>query len=470
MHDIVIKNAMVVTPNSLIQGGVAIKEEKIVAVGESGILGAAHRVIDAEGKILFPGLFDPHFHLGNGDEVGYEAMREDFLLESREMAVSGVTTFATTNLYGPGSIVEGFEQTLACGLDNCHVDFKITCCVSLEDQIKEMAEVARRGCVDFKFFTGYKGSQAESLGMGAQGITLRTWYLACEEMARIGPPVFPKIHAEDPWVRELLLERIRAQGRDDYLVAWAEHTPGYGENLQIYDFAVISDQFKVPLYVVHISCAESIELIKYLMNKGVRLIAETTPAFLCGDAAEMQGRNLAARAKIQPPIRFEKDNLALWQAVEDGTISVIGTDSLPYTTTYKDSVGFWESRVGLNCQVPATIPLMISQGYDKGRVGLIGMAKILSENAARLYGIYPQKGAILPGSDADLVVIDPDREHVLTAAAYRGKSDYSIWEGRKAKGLAVMTLRRGEVIAEDGEVVAVEPRGRHLTGLAPRGI
>lgn len=470
MHDIVIKNSVVVTPTGLIQGGVAIDGEKITAVGANGGLGQARRTIDAQDRVLFPGIFDPHFHLGNGDEVGYEAMREDFRLESREMAVSGVTTFATTTLYGPDSIVDSFEKTLACGRNNCLADFKITCCVSLEEQIKQMAEVARRGCVDFKFFIGYKGDQAQSLGMSAQGITLRTWYLACEEMARIGRPVFPKIHAEEPWVRELLLERIQAQGRQDYLVAWAEHTPSYGENLQIYDFAIIADQFKVPLYVVHLSCAESIALVKQLRQAGVRLIAETTPAFLCGDAEEMQSRDLGARAKIQPPIRFSRDNLALWQAVEDGVIDVIGTDSLPYTTAYKDSVGFWESRVGLNCQVPATIPLMISEGYNKGRIGWVGLAKILSENPARLYGIYPRKGAILPGSDADLVIIDPDREHVLGAAAYRGKSDYSIWEGRKAKGLPVMTLLRGEVIAQDGEVVAEEPKGKHLTGLVPRGI
>jgi dihydroorotase-like cyclic amidohydrolase len=206
------------------------------------------------------------------------------------------------------------------------------------------------------------------------------------------------------------------------------------------------------------------------MDNGVRLIAETTPAFLCGDAAEMQSQNLAARAKIQPPIRFEKDNLALWQAVENGIITVIGTDSLPYTTAYKDSVGFWDSRVGLNCQVPATIPLMISEGYGKGRINLTKMAKILSENAARLYGIYPQKGAILPGSDADLVIIDPEKEHILGAAAYRGKSDYSIWEGRKVKGKAMMTLLRGKVIAEDGEVVSGQAHGKHLMGLVPRGI
>jgi dihydropyrimidinase len=470
MNDIVIKNGLIVTPIGLVRGGVAISGEKIVAVGEEGQLGAGKRVMDADGKIVFPGVFDPHFHLGNGDSVGYEAMREDFFLESKEMAVSGVTTFATTNLYGPGSIVEGFDETLASGRGNSFVDFKITCCVSNERQVSEMRQVAEKGCVDFKFFTGYKGAQAESLGMSAEGITLRTWYLACEEMSRIGPPVFPKIHAEDPWVREIWLDRIKGLGRDDYLVAWAEHTPGFAENLQIYNHAVIANHFKVPLYVVHVSCADSIPLIKFLQGQKMKVIAETTPAFLCGDAAEMQSKNLGPRAKIQPPIRFREDNLALWSAVEDGTITVIGTDSLPYTTVYKDSVGFWESRVGLNCQVPATIPLMVTEGYNKGWIDWNRMAKILSENASKLYGIFPQKGAIQPGSDADIVIIDPDREHILGAASYRGKSDYSIWEGKKAKGLPVMTILRGKVIAENGELVADQPGGRHVDGLTPRGL
>lgn len=470
MHDLVLRNGLVVTPGGLIRGGVAVAGEKIRAVGHFDDLGRGRREIDAQGKIIFPGVFDPHFHLGNGDEVGYEAMAEDFLLESREMAVSGVTTFATTTLYGAGSILGGFDRTLEAGREHSFTDYKITCCISNEAQVGEMSQAAARGCADFKFFTGYKGEQAHNLGMAPEGITLRTWYLACEEMARIGPPVFAKIHAEDPWVRELLLERIRRQGREDHLVAWAEHTPGYAENLQIYNFATVADQFKVPLYIVHISCAESIDLLDFLMSRGVRLIGETTPAFLCADAREMESQGLGARAKIQPPMRFQEDSLVLWQAVEDGILTVIGTDSLPYTTAYKDSVGFWESRVGLNCQVPATIPLMLSEGVNKGRMDLNDMARLLSENAARLYGIYPQKGAIQPGSDADLVIIDPDLEHVLGAHAYRGKSDYSIWEGKKVKGKAVLTVLRGQVIAENGEMAVDKPFGRHLQGLAPRGL
>lgn len=462
MHDLIVKNGVVVTPTGLLHGGLAVDGEIIVEVGADSRLGDARRVIDARGMVLFPGMFDPHFHLGNGDDVGLEAMRGDFRLESREMAVAGVTTFATTTLYGAGSLVQSFNETLGCGADNTLVDFKITCCVSTERQVSEMAAVARLGCVDYKFFTGYKGAQAESLSMTRDGITLRTWYLACEQLAAIGPHVFPKIHAEEPFVRELLLERIRASGRDDYLVAWAEHTPGMAENLQLYNYALIADQFKVPLYVVHVSCKETLPLLRQLMREGKRIIAETTPAFLCGDARVMQDMKLGARAKIQPPIRFAEDNRALWEGVADGTLTVIGTDSLPYSTKYKDSVGFWESRVGLNCQVPATIPLMISDGLGKGWAHWTDLADILSANPAKIYNIYPKKGALQPGSDADIVLIDPNIEHVLSGRDYRGKSDYSIFEGRKVKGKAMLTIMRGRVVAENGEVVDASPRGRHI--------
>lgn len=470
MNDTIIKNGLVVTPTKIIEGGIAITGEKIVAVGENSTLGKGKQVIDVEGKIIFPGIFDPHIHLGNGDSVGYDAMREDFYLETKEMAVAGVTLFATTTLYGSGSIIEAFDKTLERGRENSFVDYKVTCCVSTEEQISEMREVAKRGCVDFKFFTGYRGEQAVALGMSEEGITLKDWFLACEELSRIGPPVFPKIHAEDPWIREILLTRIKQQERQDYLVAWAEHSPGYGENLQIYNLALIAHQFKIPLYIVHVSAKPSINLIQYLCSQKIKIIAETTPAFLCAHARELEAKKLGGRAKVQPPIRFQEDNMALWDAVEAGVITVIGTDTLPYTTKYKDSVGFWDVRVGLNSQVPSTIPLMFTEGFNRGRIDLNTMAKILSENAAKFYGIYPQKGAIQVGTDADVVIIDQNKESVLGAHLLRGKTDYSIWEGKPVKGMPVMTFLRGKMIARDGELLVDKPFGSHIVGLTPRGL
>jgi dihydroorotase-like cyclic amidohydrolase len=233
---------------------------------------------------------------------------------------------------------------------------------------------------------------------------------------------------------------------------------------------MVADMFKVPVYVVHVSCKETIPLLKYLAGQNVRLIAETTPAFLCGDARDMQSRDLKARAKIQPPIRFAEDNAALWQAVADGTITVIGTDSLPYSTAYKDSVGFWESRVGLNCQVPATLPLMITEGLNKGWVDWPRLAAVLSSNPAKLYGLYPRKGALQPGSDADILIVDPECGHVLSGKTCRGKTNYSIWEGKEVRGKVTTTVLRGKVVAEKGEIVLDERRGIHLVGEKPAGL
>lgn len=471
MNDIILRNGLVVTPYNTINGGVAIRGDKIAAVGDDTVLGDAKQVIDVAGKIIFPGIFDPHIHLGSGDVIGYDATKQDFYPISKEMAISGITSFATTTQYGPEEILpEAFTKTVECGRENSFVDYKVTCCVTSKKQIAEMRAAANLGCVDFKFFPGYKGEQAAKLGMGEQGLTLDVWFLACEELSKIGPPVFPKIHAEDPWVREILLDRILKQRRQDHLVAWAEHSPSYAESLQIYNCAVIAHEFQIPLYVVHVSSKSSIELIKYLRSKKMKIIGETTPAFLCTTAPEIDAKKLMARGKIQPPIRFEEDKLALWEGIEEGIITIIGTDSIPFTSNYKDSLEFWDARVGLNNQVPATIPLMFTEGYIKRRIDLNTMAKILSENAAKMYGIFPQKGAIQSGSDADIVIIDQNKADTLGARLLRGKSDYSIWEGEKVKGFPVMTFLRGKMIARDGELVIDKPFGRHVVGLAPYGI
>jgi dihydropyrimidinase len=126
-------------------------------------------------------------------------------------------------------------------------------------------------------------------------------------------------------------------------------------------------------------------------------------------------------------------------------------------------VDFWECRVGVNIQFADTLPLMWHEGINGGRISLTQLAEVTSANAARRYGLYPRKGAIQVGSDADLVVVDPDREMTLGVDRYRGLSDYSLWEGRKVKGAPVMTFLRGELVMEDGEIVATSPKGRHIT-------
>ena len=470
-HDIVLKNGLVVTPNGVIRGGVAIEGEQIVAVGASPSLGQAKRTIDVGEKIIFPGTFDPHVHFGIADRFGDDAMTEDFLRDTKDCLIGGVTTIATTTLIGQEPLPQLFDRALQCGTGHSWCDFKITCVVNTLDQVADIPEVAHKGGVSYKFFTGYAGSQAEAFGMNPEGITPAFFHQACEQLARCGPPTFAKIHAEDPYVRGILIDRLRQTGRADQLTAWAESSPAWAESVQVYTYGLIANQLRVPLYPVHISAAHTVETVKQLRSQGLNVVGETVACFLNTTAPEMDAKGMGGKAKIQPPIRFATDRERLWQGLQEGSLSVVGTDSLTYSASFKTDGDFWDCRVGINLQVADTLPLMFDEGVNTGRIDLVTLAKVLSENAAKLYGVYPRKGALSLGADADIVVIDPEKEAVLGVDRMRSRADYSLWEGRRVKGIPVMTFLRGALVMENGEIVGQAPSGRFVGQVVqPRGL
>lgn len=459
----VLKDGTVVTPKGVLKGGVAIADGKIVAIGPDASLPAGRRELKLEGKILFPGLFDPHVHFGVGGKTfGDDTMLADFEQDTKECLIGGVTTIATTTLIGNDPLTDLFGRALRCGAGHSWCDFKLTSCVNNVEQVATIPGVVKSGGVSFKFFTGFIGPQAEAFGINKEGINPDLFYSACKALAASGPTAFPMIHAEEPYLRGLLVDEMRRQGRTDLLTAWAETTPEWAESVQVFTYGHIASQFRLPLYPVHISSAHTVKTIRYLRQQGIPIVAETVALFLSTTALEADAKGLGAKAKIQPPIRFETDRESLWSGIRDGTIMVVGTDSLTYSSSFKEEVDFWDCRVGLNLQVADTLPLLFDEGINRGRIDLVTLARVLSENAARLYGIYPRKGAIVLGADADLVVIDPDREITLGLHRYRGRTDYSIWEGRRVKGAPVMTLLRGNLVMQDGELVTDTMLGRHV--------
>ncbi|HUY19322.1 MAG TPA: amidohydrolase family protein [Candidatus Binataceae bacterium] len=463
MCDLVLKDGKVVTPTGVVNGGVAIADGTIVAIGPDAGLPTGRRELKLGGKILFPGLFDPHVHFGVGGKTfGDDTMLADFEQNTRECLVGGVTTISTTTLIGNDPLTDLFGRALRCGTGHSWCDFKLTSCVNNFDQAAAIPSVVKSGGVSFKFFTGFIGAQAEAFGINKEGINPDLFYASCKALAASGPNAFPMIHAEEPYLRGFLVDEMRRQGRKDYLTAWAETTPEWAESVQVFTYGHIANQFRLPLYPVHISSAHTVKTIRYLRQQGIPIVAETLALFLCTTALEADAKNLGTKAKIQPPIRFEADRESLWSAIRDGTIMVVGTDSLTYSASFKEEVEFWDCRVGLNLQVADTLPLLFDEGINRGRVDLVTLARVLSENVARLYGIYPQKGAIMRGADADLVVIDPDREATLGRHRYRGQTDYSIWEGRRVKGVPVMTLLRGNLVMQDGEIVGDTMLGKHV--------
>ena len=462
MHDVVLRNGLVVTPHGELLGGVAIDGERITAVGVDAALGDGRRTIDLRGRIALPGLFDPHIHFGAGDNVGDEAMAEDFAHDTRDCLVGGVTTIATTPMLGPEPLPVYVRNARHAADGRSWCDYKVTSIVTMREHIASIPAAVREGVVSFKFFSGYAGEQAELFGMGKDGIPPDMFYEACEVLARCGRPAFAAIHAEDPHVRGLNVDRLRKSGRTDLLVAWAESTPEWAEAVQIFTYGSIARELGVPLYTVHISTGYTVDVLDHLLAQGFDIVAETVSSFLATTADEMEARHFGAKAKIQPPIRFARDKERLWRGIRSGTIRTIGTDSMPYSSVFKDDADFWSCRVGLNLQMADSLPLLWDEGINRGRIDLCTLARITSENAARMYGIYPKKGALVAGADADIVIVDPDRTVKLGVWRMRSRADYSLWDGREVKGLPVMTLLRGELVMEDGEIVAERPRGRFV--------
>jgi dihydropyrimidinase len=462
VHDLVLKNGVIVTPEGPVNGGIAVKDGRIAAVGND--LGPATREIDLGGRTVLPGLMDPHVHFGFGDEIGDDTMAEDFKNNSVDCLIGGVTTIATTTMTGRDPLTNLFDRALRAAEGRSHVDYKITTVVNTREQVEQIPQVADRGGVSFKFFTGYIGDQAAGFGIDPAGITPDLFFEASEALAATKTPTFASIHAEDPYVRGVLVDRLRKEtSAADSLVAWAESSPDFAESLQIYTFGLVANSQKVPIYPVHVSAAQSVDTIRDMRANGIDIMGETLALFLNSTAAEMDAAGMGAKAKIQPPLRHQADQDRLWKGIQDGDIQVVATDSLTYSSRFKEGVDFWECRVGVNIQFADTLPLMWHEGINGGRISLTQLAEVTSANAARRYGLYPRKGAIRVGSDADLVVVDPDREMTLGVDRYRGLSDYSLWEGRKVKGAPVMTFLRGDLVMEDGEIVATSPKGRHIT-------
>lgn len=459
MHDIVFRDGLVVTPTGIVTGGVAVDDGRIAVVGPDDDLGSGHQEVLLDGRILFPGLMDPHVHFGGGDNLSDDTMREDFRYNSRDCLVGGVTTVATTILPGRDPLLSLVDRARKCGDKNTHVDYKVTAVVGTRAHVDQIPEAIECGVVSFKFFTGYIGAQAEAFGMEADGVQPSLFLEACEQIAKGGGSAFAAIHAEEPTVRDLLIDRLKMEGGDaDLLKRWAETSPEWAEALQVFTYAHIAKRADVTIYPVHISSAYTLETIRHLRAMGISITAETLALFLSTTAEEMDDAGMGGKAKIQPPIRHNDDREALWRAVADGTISTIGTDSLTYSSLYKGSTDFWDCRVGVNLQVADTIPLMM-EGVNRGDIDLVTLAKLVSENSARRYGLFPKKGAIVVGSDADLVVIDQDKESTLGVDRYRGHTDYSLWQGRAARGVPVMTFLRGKLVMSEGEIVDDKPSG-----------
>lgn len=435
--DMLVKGARIVNAWGMFEGWFTVKNGVITALGSGSGFPEADIVIDAEGKHVLPGAIDPHTHL-----AFCRPFEEDIESETRSAAVGGVTTLMTM-LVHPGTYLEIIDKRIKDVEEKAMVDVSYHACMMSPQHLDELDQYVAKGVSSFKFLMAYKGEEGRNLGVQCvdDGSMLR----AFKTISQIGHPALPMIHAENIEIIEELTRDLIKEGRDG-LGAWADARPGYCEALDIQKAARYAKEADCPLYVVHVSSAESVSVIAEAKSKGVKIIAETCPQYLCFTRDE----DFGVLGKVNPPIKSKKDLEMIWWGVENGIIDNVGTDHCAVMKKDKHN-DIWSSILAF----PGTatmLPSLLSEGVNKGRLTLEKVAALTSFNTAKAFGLYPQKGYIGVGSDADFIMIDLDLEKKVTASDLHSASDFTLFEGRKLKGWPVMTVVRGNIVAENGQI------------------
>lgn len=433
--DLLLTNGIVVTGDGMRRADVGVRGATIAAVEPDLPRDAADQVIDVDGRYVFPGVIDVHVHPVYLDSVA------DC---SRVAAYGGTTTLLHYAYARTGeSLLENVKAMKADGLTNSLLDFGLHGGLfEAPKQIEEIPDVFELGVHTFKFFMPYI----------KEGWTTDDYHLmkAMGLLTELGGMAM--VHAENGGAVDYLEDKYLT-GPDasaDYFVA--TH-PAAMEEEAIFRAIRMAEVTDCPLYIPHNTTARAIRHIREAQEAGLPIFAETCPQYLTLTEEIIEERG--ALAKIGPPIRTAEDRAALWNALAAGTIQVVATDHAP---KHKDIDGDFLKQPFGSPQIETLLPLVYDGGVNSGRISPVRVAQVLCENPARIFGLYPQKGTIAAGSDADLVVFDPTREFTIRAENQYTNAGYTLYEDHTVLGWPEMTFQRGHRVLWEGEIVA-EPGG-----------
>lgn len=430
--DLVIKGARVVTHDGEYRGGVAVEGERIVLTGSDEALPEARRTIDAQGRVLMPGVIDPHCHLG----VNYP-YDEDMRTETAAAARGGLTTVLLYIRNLEPSYIPFYRDRRAIGEEQSHVDFGFHFGIQREEHIHEIPRIYEEtGVQSFKCYFGYEPDNPIGIVPATDG-----WVYAVMRAARELPHGVVSVHCENTAIASWIKDEVKATGRQD-LGAYTESRPAFCEEETIARMIFLAELTGCPLYVVHTSVAAGPRLAAAARARGVDVTIETCPHYLTRTAYD---EDLDMRAKISPPLRDQGEQDGLWEGILDGTVGSLGSDHVPFFP--KEGKDLWSEKPGI-VSFPWELPLLLSKGHHDRGVPLPRLVALNAYGPARRFGLYPRKGAIRAEADADLVLVDLDEVRTVT---HDGKGT-CIYEGWDLKGWPVLTVSRGRVIYEDGEV------------------
>ncbi|MFD1644575.1 dihydroorotase [Haloarchaeobius litoreus] len=467
--DLCIHNARVVTPSGTIHGGVAATDGTITAVGGDASLPDADRTIDAEGNYLIPGFIDPHVHWGlSRYEFEYhEGLEHDFETETRGAVHGGVTTVVNF-LLQPERYLPDMEFFRQAGAENSYIDFAYHAIIHKDHHFEEIEGLAEEGIRSFKiFFNWYKHASPE---LGIEHSDAGRVYNLLSQVADI-PGGVVMFHAENEDIAYERRQELQEEGYND-LPSWSESAPNVCEFMQIEQIGHMTELTDSRAYIVHMSTGEGVDICKRFQERGVNLHAETLPAFLTHTKDEEE---LGVWGKISPPLRGEWSKKRLWEGLREGTVEYLGTDHCPHKIEFKEKDtgkhgDIWDAIPGDNNGIEYFLPVMMSEGVNRNRISMERLVEICAENNAKRWGLYPRKGALVEGSDADMVVVDMEKSKVVDDDFYHTMEPrYSTMHGMELTGLPTHTVVGGEVVVEDDEL-QVEPGGRNYLHRGDSGV
>jgi dihydropyrimidinase len=432
---------------------VEVDGERISRV-EADIPASGHEVIDAGDLLVLPGAIDAHTHME------WPGSADDFETGTRAAAYGGITTIVDFAIQQRG---RGLAQTIADWKAKADpkvcVDYGLHLAISDYDDRaqREMAGIVEGGVTSFKMWM----TSAHSGGLGVDDGTI---VRVMEDVASLGALV--GLHCENDAVIRMLASRHLTAGQRLPVYHLRSHPP-FVEAEAVRRATTFAEAAGCPLYIPHLSSAAGRQAVLEGRARGARLVAETCPQFLVL-TDEVYERPDAARFVMSPPIKGLEDQSVLWRGLREGDVATVGSDHCPYSDRMKGAGA--DDFTLIPNGVPGTevlLTLLHSEGTARNRLTLEQLVAAAAENPARLFGMYPRKGAIAPGSDADVVLFDPRAEWVLDAEALHSNLDYSIYSGLKATGRPALTVLRGRIICDHGRFCGSPGQGHFVRRDAP---
>jgi dihydropyrimidinase len=452
MVDLLVRNGQLVDPvHGVYPGDIGVVDGRIAAIFSPGLEIDAREVVDAGGKYVFPGVIDPHTHMGFK-----RTFAEDVRSESGAAAQGGVTTFMSFHRHYQSAQPKPYDDfpELRDTIErDSHIDMGLHLGILTEAQMCELERYIDWGVSSFKFYMAYRGADGKVVGM-INEIDDGVMFEGFQVLGR-HPHAVACVHCENTEIIARYAKRAKDEGREG-LAGWNAARPAFAEAEHVRRSAFFAELTGAKLYFVHIGSQISLDEAQRHRERYDQLTVETCPHYLmvCED-----DDHIGNLAKVNPPVRAAIERERMWEGLAKGEITTVGTDHCATTRAQKQGT-IWQAAAGFP-GMTTLLPVMLSEGYHRRGLSLQRIAQVTSYNSARAFNM-PHKGSLQVGADADLAIVDLDLEKTVQPEDYGSASDFSPFEGETLKGWPVRTILRGKTVAADGKLVGKPGDGRFV--------